>query len=516
MSNKSEILDRTPPHSLDAERSVLGSVLYDPKKLDAVAAIVRPEDFHGAAHRTIYSRLLEMQPNGGIDETLLVERLKDAGELEVIGGMAYLGEILGSVAVAAHAEHYARIVRDKASLRKVGALALDLLQDVYRGQTTGSELLQRARATFERETDNAARAEFPALSCAELDDAAFELDFRIDHTLVAGQPTILAGGKKSLKTSLLIDLGISLAMGGFFLGKLKVNRACRVGIMSGESGMAVIQETARRICSAAGYRLADIGGLVFSEVLPRFDSPEDMSRLRQFVQGNELEVVCIDPTYLAMPGADAGNLFIQGAMLREVNRVCADTGCQLILVHHTRKTGKIDPWEPPELEDISWSGFQEWTRQWLLLSRRERYEPGTGVHRLWLSCGGSAGHSALWALDVSEGVQPNRFWDVNVAHADEARETSRERREATRDAEQDQRRQRRLTADTQAIVNGMAKYPDGETERTLHGASGLYGQRFRTALAELVQTGDVVACQVVRRCRNTPYEGWKLSDASTT
>ena len=81
---------------------------------------------------------------------------------------------------------------------------------------------------------------------------------------MAGQPCILAGGKKCLKTSLLIDLGISLAMGGCFLGKLRVNRAARVGIMSGESGLATIQETARRIAAAAGYRLADIGGLVFS------------------------------------------------------------------------------------------------------------------------------------------------------------------------------------------------------------------------------------------------------------
>jgi len=63
-------------------------------------------------------------------------------------------------------------------------------------------------------------------------------------------------------------MGISLAVGGFFLGKLKVNRAARVGIMSGESGMATIQETARRIARAAGTRLSNIGGLVFTEATP--------------------------------------------------------------------------------------------------------------------------------------------------------------------------------------------------------------------------------------------------------
>ena len=114
------------------------------------------------------------------------------------------------------------------------------------------------------------RVEFRRISCAELDRGAYDLEYLIDGALVARQPCILAGGKKTLKTSLLIDLGISLAMGGCFLGRLRANRACRVGIMTGESGLATIQETARRIAAAAGHKLADIGGLVFSEDLPQF------------------------------------------------------------------------------------------------------------------------------------------------------------------------------------------------------------------------------------------------------
>ena len=166
---------------------------------------------------------------------------------------------------------------------------------------------------------------FPRMTCAELDAIEYRIEYLIESTLVAGQPCVIAGGKKSLKTSLIIDMGISLATGGSFLGKLKVNRPCRVGIMSGESGMAIIQETARRIASTAGYRLRDIDGLVFSEHLPQFENPKHAEALRRFLVDNELEVLFVDPAYMCMSGADAGNLFIQGDKLRPINAICSDT-----------------------------------------------------------------------------------------------------------------------------------------------------------------------------------------------
>ncbi len=232
------------------------------------------------------------------------------------------------------------------------------------------------------------RIDFHRITCAELDAAEYNLEYLIDGVLVAGQPCILAGAKKDMKTSFLIDLGISLAVGGFLLGKLKVNRACRVGIMTGESGLATIQETARRIAAAAGHKLADISGLVFSEDLPQFGSVAHEEALRKFLTDDKLEVVIVDPAYMCIPDTDHANLFQVGAKLRGVSQVCREAGAMLVLAHHTRKN-KGDPFSVPELEDISWAGFQEFARQWLLLGRRELYQPGTGEHRLWLSAGGS-------------------------------------------------------------------------------------------------------------------------------
>jgi hypothetical protein len=72
-----------------------------------------------------------------------------------------------------------------------------------------------------------------------------------------------------------------------------------------------------------------------------------------------------------MSGTDAGNLFIQGEKLRPINAICSETGCTFGLVHHCRKGGRANSFDPPELEDIAWAGFQEWARQWILVGRRD-------------------------------------------------------------------------------------------------------------------------------------------------
>ena len=73
---------------------------------------------------------------------------------------------------------------------------------------------------------------------------------------------------------------------------------------------------------------------------------------------DELEVLGVDPAYMCLPNVDHANLFQVGEQLRGVSKVCQETGAMLLLAHHTRKT-KIDPFSPPELEDIAWAGFQE-------------------------------------------------------------------------------------------------------------------------------------------------------------
>lgn len=146
---QSEILDRLPPQDLDAERNVLGSIMVSPAVLDDVAAVLRPDAFYSDPHRRIYGAMVAMRDAAqGIDETLLVDRLRQSGELEAAGGIAYLLEISHAVPVSAHAAYYAGIVSRAAKLRGLIHAATDVLRDAYSATDAPEEILDRAEARF--------------------------------------------------------------------------------------------------------------------------------------------------------------------------------------------------------------------------------------------------------------------------------------------------------------------------------------------------------------------------------
>ncbi len=140
-----ELLDRQPPRSVEAERAVLGSLLLLPEVCDEVALILRADDFYDDAHGRIYRHILRMHEDGRpVDPQLLVQALKDAGEYDMVGGAAYLLEMSQEVATAAHAEHFARIVRDKAVLRSLIHAGTDIIQDASDPTVDAREMLSRA------------------------------------------------------------------------------------------------------------------------------------------------------------------------------------------------------------------------------------------------------------------------------------------------------------------------------------------------------------------------------------
>ena len=140
------VLEKAPPHDLDAERAVLGALLRDPELCDDVVMVLRnADDFYHDAHSRIFSHMMKMRGDGSkIDLLLLVNNLKTTDELELVGGHAFLAELMQSVPVSVHAKHYAEIVREKATLRRLIHTGSEIVRDAYAPETPVKDLLNRA------------------------------------------------------------------------------------------------------------------------------------------------------------------------------------------------------------------------------------------------------------------------------------------------------------------------------------------------------------------------------------
>jgi hypothetical protein len=155
--------------------------------------------------------------------------------------------------------------RDAANLAYAKPL-LDKLLPMEQHKQTKAPMPDRGQQTL-------GRIVYKTWTAAQLMTEKFELRYLVDGVLVAGQPCIVGGPKKAFKTSLVIDLGISLATGGYFLGKFKVPQAVSVGLMTGESGMATIQNTIRRISKTAEVDPLTLDRLIVTDQIPRIEDP---------------------------------------------------------------------------------------------------------------------------------------------------------------------------------------------------------------------------------------------------
>ncbi len=257
----------------------------------------------------------------------------------------------------------------------------------------------------------------------------YSCDWLVENVLVAGQPCVVGGPKKSLKTSIVVDLAISLGTSQAFLNFFKVPKPVPVAVLSGESGAASVQNVARRVCRSKQVRLDGNCSVFWSTRLPRLSSSLHRKQLRETLKQREIAVVVIDPLYLCLlegvKSVSASNLYEIGPLLRAVSEACLHVGATPVFVHHSTKSVTRRPnGAPPELDDLAFSGIGEFARQWLLVNRREAYQPGSGEHRLTMSVGGSAGQSGCYDLRVSEGTLSKDFtgrkWRVRIEPLDNA------------------------------------------------------------------------------------------------
>jgi len=142
--------ERTLPHNLDAEKSVLGAILIHNDAFNHAAELIDAKDFFRDAHRRIFDKMVALSERGHvIDFITLKEELSRAGELDEIGGPSYIAALADGVPRSANVEYYARIVKEKSTLRSLIHSANKILTEAYEAEEEPDTLLDEAeRAIF--------------------------------------------------------------------------------------------------------------------------------------------------------------------------------------------------------------------------------------------------------------------------------------------------------------------------------------------------------------------------------
>ncbi|MDD4836256.1 MAG: DnaB-like helicase N-terminal domain-containing protein, partial [Dethiosulfovibrio sp.] len=147
----SQTFDRLPPRNLDAERAVIGSCLMDRDVLIQVTEILSPDDFYDLNYRTAFEVMVEMAHfDRPVDSLTFLEELSRKDLSEKLGGQAFVVTVMDSVPTTANADYHARIVRDKAILRRLIATGSAIVRMGYSEDRDIEELLEEAeRSIFE-------------------------------------------------------------------------------------------------------------------------------------------------------------------------------------------------------------------------------------------------------------------------------------------------------------------------------------------------------------------------------
>ncbi|MBI4358364.1 MAG: replicative DNA helicase [Candidatus Omnitrophica bacterium] len=145
MDIQESLVEKIPPQNLEAEMSVLGAMLFSPDAVFRAIELLEDSFFYTEAHQLIFSSMVGLfDRNQAIDLITVTEELRRRKQLEAIGGASYLTQLTVSVATAANFDHHARIVKEKALLRRLISTATQIIQESFDSTVEGGQILDHA------------------------------------------------------------------------------------------------------------------------------------------------------------------------------------------------------------------------------------------------------------------------------------------------------------------------------------------------------------------------------------
>ncbi len=388
--------DRLPPHSLEAEMCLLASMMLDKEAIGQIVQIIERDSFFQADHQIIYDILVKLyEQNRPIDAVILREELLKRQLLEEVGGAAYLAHILSSVPSAAHAAHYAGIVREKALLRQLIAASNDVLRDAYAPHEQADLVLDKAeKRIFEIAQKKVGNSIVPLETILHevfdmienrgqrgLETRFFELDDMLNG-LQPGEMVIVAARPSMGKTAFAMNVveAISadqqIATAVFSLEMSKQQLAQRLLCSRGDIDSHKLR---KGMLQAHEYtKLASVVGELSKAPIFVDDSPgltilELRAKARRLKMQHDIKCIMIDYMQLMdNPGVESRQQQIS-EISRGIKSVARELGVPVIALSQLNRASEGRDGHRPRMSDLRESGSIEQDADVVMLLHREDY-----------------------------------------------------------------------------------------------------------------------------------------------
>ncbi len=401
---------RIPPQNVEAEKSVLGSMLIDQEAIGAAVEVLDEMWFYDNAHRKIYKAVVDLyQARKNVDLVTLSDKLKSDGLLDQIGGATYLSGIIDVVPTSANVEHYAHIVKEKGVLRKLIQNATSIITDSYK--FTGN---------IEEAVDNAERLIFEiadlkqSRKTSHIKDLVKEGIEKLDRLYQRKEHiTGIATGftKLDSMTSGLQESDLIIVAGRPSMGKsaLAVSIAQKVGIEQ-KQGVAIFslemskeQLVQRMLCSQArvdahkvrsGFLApsdwpkltAAAGKLSESKILiddtPAISALELRAKARRLKANNQVDLIVLDYLQLMRGSTKADSRQQEiSEISRSLKALARELKVPIIALSQLSRAVESRQDHRPQLSDLRESGAIEQDADLVVLLMREEYYNQTEENR---------------------------------------------------------------------------------------------------------------------------------------
>jgi len=414
----SKLFDRLPPHAPDAEMALLGSLILDPSvTTDVMSLLSTPDQFYSASHALIYKTLVETYDrHRSGDLVQLTQALRDAGALDDVGGEDYLVRLADTVPSAANAVHYARIISDKARLRKLVDAAGTAIYEAYNAGDANAEgvteILDRAEmAIFEVAQDHQSSDpqllkhlldleierldQIGADGFAGLPTGFYDLD-RMLRGLHPGEMVIIAARPSMGKTALALNLAEQLAMGGHAPDSSGTRHGPRtpVAIFSLEMSKAALTQrllSAHSGVSGTKFRDGSLSEREFQRIIescstlseapiyiddtPGLTVMQLRARARRMAAQHSIKAVMIDYLQLlTAPGAARESRQVEvSAISRQVKALARELDLPIVCLSQLNRASESREGNRPRMSDLRESGSLEQDADVVALLHREDY-----------------------------------------------------------------------------------------------------------------------------------------------